>query len=365
MNSRRIGFIGLGLIGGSIARAIRRCYPSSEILAYDTNRDALSVALAEGIIDYACTRIDENYGTCDYIFLCTPVSCNSAYLYTLKDIMKPGCILTDVGSVKTDIHLKITELGLEESFVGGHPMAGSEKTGFASSSEHLLENAYYVLTPSSQVPGEYVQRMQAIVASIGAIPIVLDYREHDYITASVSHLPHIIAASLVNLIKDSDSREGLMKTIAAGGFKDITRIASSSPVMWQQICLTNSENISKILGNYIDSLISIKAAVDSKNESEIYNLFHTAREYRNSIPSSSLGPIKKVFAVYCDIIDEAGGIATISTILASNNISIKNIGIIHNREFEEGVLRIEFYDEDPSLKAVELLRKYRYTVYER
>lgn len=365
MNSKRIGIIGLGLIGGSIARAIRRCFPSSEILAYDTDRDSLSLAMADGIIDYACTKIDEHYGTCDYIFLCTPVSYNSGYLSSLKEILRPGCILTDVGSVKTDIHLKIIELGLEANFIGGHPMAGSEKTGFSNSTAHLVENAYYVLTPSAKVPDEAVQRMREMVAAIGAIPIILGYQEHDYITASVSHLPHIIAASLVNLIKVSDSEDGLMKTIAAGGFKDITRIASSSPVMWQQICLTNGENISRILGDYIDYLGAIRQALDSGNQSELYDLFYTAREYRNSIPNASLGPIKKVFAVYCDIIDEAGGIATIATILASNNISIKNIGIIHNREFEEGVLRIEFYEEDPSLKAVELLRKYRYTVYER
>ena len=155
-----------------------------------------------------------------------------------------------------------------------------------------------------------------------------------------------------------------MKLLAAGGFKDITRIASSSPIMWQQICLKNARNISQILGAYIQSLEDIKTALETQNESKLYSLFETSKDYRNSIPNSSTGSIKKNFALYCDIIDEAGGIATIATILASNNISIKNIGIIHNREFEEGVLFIEFYDANSVEKASELLKKYRYIVYE-
>lgn len=155
-----------------------------------------------------------------------------------------------------------------------------------------------------------------------------------------------------------------MKALAAGGFKDITRIASSSPVMWQQICLKNSENISQILGEYIEALSHAKDLVDEGNEPALYALFENSKDYRNSMPNGSAGPIKKQFALYCDIIDETGGIATIATILASNNISIKNIGIIHNREFEEGVLRIEFYDEDSANKASVLLQKYRYVIYE-
>lgn len=155
-----------------------------------------------------------------------------------------------------------------------------------------------------------------------------------------------------------------MKALAAGGFKDITRIASSSPVMWQQICLKNGKNISRILGDYIDMLSRTKELVDCSDDEGLYTLFESSKDYRDSMPNSSAGPIKKQFALYCDIIDEAGGIATIATILASNNISIKNIGIIHNREFEEGALRIEFYDEDSSVKAAGLLRKYRYIVYE-
>lgn len=364
MNSIKVGFIGLGLIGGSVAKAIRKYYPDYEIIAFDKNRETLALAVQENIIDTACSSIDENFRGCSYLFLCAPVSCNSAYLAQLKDLLDDDCILTDVGSVKTSIHEEVVSLDMEKNFIGGHPMAGSEKSGFSNSKAHLIENAYYILTPSEKVSEEKIDRYRSLVSSLKAIPVILDYRKHDCITGTISHLPHIIAASLVNYVRDNDTEDELMKALAAGGFKDITRIASSSPVMWQQICLKNGRNISQILSGYIQSLEKAKASIDSANEEELYSLFETSRDYRDSMPNSSAGPIKKQFAVYCDIIDEAGGIATIATILASNNINIKNIGIIHNREFEEGVLRIEFYDEASSAKATELLQKYRYIVYE-
>ncbi len=364
MASTRIGFIGLGLIGGSVAKALRKYYPGFEIIAFDKNRETLALAVQEDIIHTACSSIDDNFRECRYIFLCAPVSCNTAYLSQLKEFLHPDCILTDVGSVKTSIHEEIASLGMEENFIGGHPMAGSEKSGFSNSRAHLIENAYYVLTPTEKVSCDKTQEFQDLIASLKAIPIVLDYKEHDRVTGTISHLPHIIASTLVNYVRDHDTEDELMKALAAGGFKDITRIASSSPVMWQQICLKNRANISRILGEYIEALVQTKASVDAGNESELYSLFETSRDYRNSMPNSSAGPIKKQFAVYCDIIDEAGGIATIATILASNHINIKNIGIVHNREFEEGVLRIEFYDEASSAKAAQLLQKYRYIVYE-
>ena len=244
-------------------------------------------------------------------------------------------------------------------------MAGSEKSGFVNSKAMLIENAYYIITPSEKVAKEKVEAYSKFVESLKALPVVLSYEEHDYITGVISHLPHIIASTLVNFVKNSDDKRELMKHLAAGGFKDITRIASSSPTMWQHICLKNSENIVDILEKYIEMLEDAKERVKTESEHGIYDLFESSKNYRNSIPGGSSGPIKRAFAIYCDIIDEAGGIAAIATILAANNINLKNIGIVHNREFEEGVLRIEFYDESSSKKAAEVLQKYRYIVYER
>lgn len=363
--SKKIGFIGLGLIGGSIAKAIREYHPDYEIIAFDKNKETLALATQDSCIDVACTTIDDNFHHCNYIFLCAPVSYNTAYLKQLSRFLHEDLIITDVGSVKAAIHEEAKALGLESHFIGGHPMAGSEKSGFVNSKPVLIENAYYIITPSEKVSQDKVKAYTDFVESMKALPVVLGYEEHDYITGAISHLPHIIAATLVNFVKDHDSEEEWMKHLAAGGFKDITRIASSSPIMWQHICMKNQQNLVSIIEEYIQMLDETKTSILTGQDQDIYHLFETSRNYRNSIPSGSAGPIKKVFAVYCDIVDETGGIATIATILASNNINLKNIGIVHNREFEEGVLRIEFYDESSSDKAAELLRKYRYIVYER
>lgn len=365
MDSKKIGFIGLGLIGGSIAKAIRQYHPGHEIVAFDHNKETLALATKESVIHVACTSIDDNFKCCDYIFLCAPTGFNTAYLKELLPYLHSSLILTDAGSVKTPIHEEVARLGLEEYFIGGHPMAGSEKSGFANSKPLLIENAYFILTPSARIPKEKIDAYTAFAESLHAIPLVLDYQIHDQVTGTISHLPHIIAASLVNFVKASDTADELMKHLAAGGFKDITRIASSSPTMWQHICAQNRDNISRILGDYIQALSQAKELIDLGQERSIYDLFDHAGSYRDSMPDSSAGLIKKSFCIYCDIPDESGAIATIATILASNAINMKNVGIVHNREFEEGVLRIEFYDESSCDKAVALLKRHRYVIYER
>lgn len=357
------GFIGLGLIGGSIARALRQFHPDCRILAYDINQDALNAAVEDGVADQVLSCLGAELTDCDYIFLCAPVSENDANLLQLKEYLSPHCLLTDVGSVKTNIHKHIEKIGLENQFIGGHPMAGSERTGYINSKALLLENAYYILTPCPEVPSSVVTDFRELIASLGAIPLVLDCRQHDYITAAVSHLPHVIAASLVNLIRQSDSEEGTMKQIAAGGFKDITRIASSSPVMWQQICLTNGENICQLLEIYIQSLVQIRQQIREAQPDALYAFFDGARTYRDSFIEASSGPIKKSFSLRIEIADEPGALAAIATILALNQISIKNIGIVHNREQEDGVLRVEFYEEESIQKSSEILRSKGYIVY--
>ena len=357
---KTIGFIGLGLIGGSIAKAIRKFHPDYHILAYARHKETLAAALNSGVINGVLEKEDERYKICDYVFLCAPVEYNIEYLKYLKTVISDSCIITDAGSVKGPIHEAVEKLEMDHCFIGGHPMAGSERSGFSNSSDHLLENAYYILTPGGQVSLNKLTEFSELVDSLGAIPMVLTAEEHDFITAGVSHLPHIIASSLVNLISSLDNDAEYMKTIAAGGFRDITRIASSSPVMWQQICLENTKNISTVLDEYIRMLIQIRCSVDNKDADQLYQLFAASRDYRDSIDVTSCGLITKAYVLYLDIVDEAGGIATIATILAMDNISIKNIGII-----QQGVLKIEFYEEDAMKRGAALLKKRNYIVYER
>ncbi|MDE7478052.1 MAG: prephenate dehydrogenase [Lachnospiraceae bacterium] len=365
MNMNKFGFLSLGLIGGSIALAIRQIYPNAHIVAYARRESTLDEAFAAGVIDAGATEINALFSDCDMIFLCAPVAVNNKFLEQLKPIISEKTIITDVGSVKGSIHEAVSQLGLDSHFIGGHPMAGSEKTGFANANPIILENAYYILTPTETVDQEAVAEYYSFVKKMGAIPLILSYQEHDYVTAAISHVPHLVAAALANLVHDHDSANETMKMIAAGGFKDITRIASSSPNMWESICMSNTENIADLLDDYINSLQTISKAVRAKQTGFTYDLFSASKAYRDSFADLPKGPINKVFACYVDIPDEAGSIASLATLLAKADISIKNIGIIHNRDFEEGVLRVEFYDQAALDEAVVLLQSLHYSIHQR
>ena len=363
MDSLTYGFIGLGLIGGSIAKAIKNAYNNSRIMAYTPHKETVDKAHDEGIVDLPLYEIGPEFRDCDFIFLCAPVELNNENLKALVPHLSAKTTITDIGSVKSSIHQVVKELGLESQFIGGHPMAGTERIGYSNSKPGILENAYYIITKTEFSSKERLDTYTELVRMIKAIPLVVPYEQHDYITAAISHVPHVISASLVNLVKNSDGKDQLMKTIAAGGFKDITRISSSSPIMWKQICMTNSYNISDLLGSYIDSLMDIKLAIDEKNEDKIMNFFESAREYRESFMDTSSGPIKKVFTIHVEIDDRPGNLAKVATLLSDNMINIKNIGIVHNREYERGTLRIEFHSSEDQLKAKELLTVSGYTLY--
>lgn len=366
MNTKHFGFIGFGLIGGSIARALKSLLKETPVLtAYqysNTPSHSLTLAMEDGVLDNVTTNL-RDFSDCNMIFLCAPVQKNIEYLAELKNIISPNCLLTDVGSVKGNIHEKITELGLDHCFIGGHPMTGSEKTGYEHSNILLLENAYYILTPTARTSATNLAYYTDLVRTMGSIPIVLGPEEHDKITAAISHVPHIIAAQLVNLIQNSGTLEPKMRLLAAGGFKDITRIASASPDIWESICMSNKESICDMLTIYQNSLEDAKRMILSGESENLYHMFDTAGNYRSSIPANQKGALMPAFEMFVDIKDETGALALLATLLSLHGISIKNIGIIHNREFEQGVLRIEFYDKDAVAKATKVLDTNGYHIY--
>lgn len=362
---KKFGFLSLGLIGGSIAMAIKQARPDSTIVAFARREETIKEALDAKVIDYGTTKIDDTFKDCDLIFLCAPVSINNEFIKILKNIISPDTIITDVGSVKGSIHRTVEKEGLTKNFIGGHPMAGSEKTSFSNANAAILENAFYILTPTEDVSKDKVDEYYKLVEEMHAVPLILSYEEHDYVTAGISHVPHLVAAALANLVHDHDNENQIMKLIAAGGFKDITRIASSSPDMWEAISMANSNNIADLLDDYIKSLQEISVAVRTNKEGYTYDLFTKSKEYRDSFANQPRGPIKKIYGCYVDIPDEAGTIAKVATLLSENEVSIKNIGIVHNREFEEGVLAIEFYDQLSLDNANIVLTNLEYKVYQR
>lgn len=359
-----IGFIGLGLIGGSIAKSIRRIFPDTEILGFDVDQNAMSAALSEQTITKSVTSI-EAMENCDYIFLCAPVHYNIAYLPIIRRIIHDDCILTDVGSVKSDIYKAIHDYKLADHFIGGHPMVGSERSGYDAANDRLIENAYYFVTPSATVDNSKVDDFKTFLEDLGAIPIIYTPEKHDEITAYISHIPHVIASSLVNLVADEEDDTGMLKQLAAGGFKDITRIASSNPVVWEHILLSNPDNVVTGLKKFSAELDKMINAIETDNARSIYNFFDNAKDYRNSIPEHATGVIRMNYDVYLDIPDEPNALAAAVSHIGKAGINLKNIGITHNREDNEGVLRLSFYDSDSAEAAAELLRNLAYQVYER
>lgn len=360
---KNIGIIGLGLIGGSIAKAIKAS-SEANIIAFNRSEQALIDAKNDGIVSEFSTTDMSIFKNCDIIFLCTPVDKIVAYVEKLKPFIKKDCIITDVGSTKNQICEKMKSFK-DIAFIGGHPMAGSEKTGYKAANEHLYENAFYILTPSETISEEQTERIVALVEQIGAIPIVISPKHHDYIVSAISHVPHIIAATLVNMVEKLDDDKKHMHTLAAGGFKDITRIASSSPEMWSGICSENKAEILNVVSEFKNTLTKFEDNLKKDENDKIFNFFEASRDYRNSFAEKKVSVIAKYFELNVDIIDRPGSIATIATLLSVNNINIKNIGINNNREFSGGVLQIIFASEEDKNKSIALLEEMNYTIYKK
>lgn len=362
----KTGFIGFGLIGGSLAKIWSLHHPEDTFIAFNyrkTPNPSLEQAVADGVLNAVSADLAADFADCDLIFLCSPVLANIEYLAQLAPIIKEGCILTDVGSVKGNIHKAVEELGLTSHFIGGHPMAGSEKTGYANSTATLFENAYYILTPTADTAPEQLELLTARVRETMAIPLVLEPGRHDDITAAISHVPHIIASALVDAVRRADGGSGQMAALAAGGFRDITRIASSSPVMWQNICLTNTDSILRFLDSYLTELSAVRDMLTGYGEERLLSFFSESKEFRDSLPLKTSGILPQSYEILLYIPDKPGSIAAIAALLAAEAISIKNIGIAHNREYCDGVLRVEFYSKEALEQATEVLRERNYKTY--
>lgn len=356
---QKIGFSGLGLIGGSMARTIRKYHPAVEMTAYDISAESTTAALEEGIID-RIAECPSDLKDCDLVFIATPVDAMMDTVRLLCADQAFHGIITDVGSVKNEICRRISELPYQVPFIGGHPMAGSELAGFKNSHDHLFENAYYFLTPTDDTPKVAAETLREFISGLNALPVVISPAEHDRIVAAISHLPHLVAASLVNLVRKND-RYDYLKRFCAGGFKDITRIASSSPELWSGISAENREPLLEMLSLFEEELASFRNRLESDEPTS--DLFDEAKNYRDTLPQAGKGLIQTSYVIYCDLKDEVGSIAKMANHLYMNDISIKNIAIENSREFQDGALRIELYDEETWEAARKVLTKYQYKIF--
>ncbi|NLN65977.1 MAG: prephenate dehydrogenase [Clostridiaceae bacterium] len=358
---KKIGVIGLGIIGGSLVKAIHKKGLADWIVAYNRDCHVTETALREGTIQQVALEIDDSFVGCEIIFICVPVDKIPAITYKLGGIVHKDCILTDVGSTKDDVIGAVHRMSLDCPFIGGHPMAGSEATGYKAARANLFENAYYILTPLQETDEKHVNKLSCFVRSFGALPIVMKPDRHDYATAAISHVPHVLASALVNTIHRLDGEDKIMHTLAAGGFKDITRIASSSPDIWESICRTNKGNIIEVLDELVMSIQSFKNTLSCAG-GEMKRFFYEAKQYRDSFLDNRVGAIVKTYDIVVDVEDKPGVIAAIASILGENNISIKNIGINNSREMEGGAMEICFYDHDSQTMSLGILKEKGYTV---
>ncbi len=361
--ARIISIIGLGLIGGSLAKALRQTDQALVLYGVDSCTASLRLAEYDGVINRGFAECCSDIYQSDIIFICTPVKKAVEYIAHLTGRVKADCILTDVASTKGEVCNYIEKLEAAPVFVGGHPMAGTEKSGYINSIAHLFENAYYVLSPTQTSTDGAISTLMSLLKGIGALPIIVSPSQHDLVTGCISHVPHIIASALVTLAKATENDEGLVKLLAAGGFKDITRIASSNPGMWENIVFSNSENVIELLKDCNIIINNIIKLIRDNDNQGVYSFFEEAKLFRDSFSNRATGLIPPSFELLVDVKDEPGIIGSIATLLGSNGINIKNINVSNSREFEQGCLRITLPDQFNTDTAFEILSREAYRVF--
>lgn len=242
----RIVVLGVGLIGGSFGMAAKRNGIANEIVGIGRNSSKLNRAKELSAVDYWYTDIDEGLSDADLVYLATPVGNIIDFLETHSTLVKPGCIITDAGSTK-EVICKTAKEHIPHNvyFIGGHPMAGSELSGVDAAAPNLFDNATYILTPDSGSNTEALMKMREMVNSIGANIIELDPAVHDIYVSVISHLPHVIAAALMQMAEEFSEENPQIYDLVSGSFRDMTRVAGSSPEVWRDICITNADNIAK------------------------------------------------------------------------------------------------------------------------
>ena len=355
--AKTIYIAGLGLIGASMALGIKRDHPDYEILGYNRSQASRDIALERGMIDRATDNFASFAPLADVIILTLPIKQTIAFLQELATLrLKEGVIISDAGSTKSAIVATAEKCFADKPvrFVGAHPMAGSHKTGAASADVNLFENAYYIFTPSSLTTQDTLEEMKGLLSGLHARFIEIDATEHDRVTSQISHFPHILASGLMEQTASYAEEHEMARRFAAGGFRDMTRIAESEPGMWTSILLSNRETIIERIEDFKGRLDEIEQAISKGDENQIWNFFNQAREQRQAMEIHKRGGVDSSYDLYVDVPDEENVILRILELLRGT--SLVNIHINEeNREDVHGILQISFKNAQDLKRAEQVI----------
>ena len=281
----RLTIVGVGLIGGSVGRALRDGLAATEIIGYGRNPAHLSRAVELGLVDGWSTGLSDAVAGAEVVMVATPVGAMPGLFTRLVDLISPTCIVTDAGSVKKKV-VDAARASFGRSvarFVPGHPIAGLEQSGVEAATGDLFRGHKVILTPTPDTDPKAVTQIDSLWRTTGAQLMDMSPERHDRLLALTSHLPHMLAYALVNLLADQAQDEGECFDLAAGGFYDISRVASSDPVMWRDICLHNADEVLARIGEYQDMMTRLAALIKVKNAEGLEQMFRKARGARSRI----------------------------------------------------------------------------------
>jgi prephenate dehydrogenase len=360
----KIAIFGVGLIGGSLALCFKG-KPGFRVVGHSPNLASVQKYVDRGVVDEGTTSLADAAADADFLFLCVPVGMLDTYLEQLSHLrLKPGAIITDVGSTKAEIVEAASKYGYGDAvFIGGHPMAGKERSGVEAATSKLYENAYYVLTPTDKTPEAAYERLTRLLHMTNANLVRLDARVHDQIVGAVSHLPHIVAAMLVNLVARLNEGDDSYERLAAGGFRDITRIASSDTTIWRDICLSNREVLLDLLGGWIKETEHFIDVLRRGDADGLVDQFQSASRFRSSLPERRVGIAMTHHEFYVQVADEPGMIGRLTTLLGHEKINLRNVGILEKTPGGPGSLRMTFANEADMHRAKALFEKEQYIVH--
>lgn len=347
----KVFIIGLGLIGASLALNLKDSTRVETVTGFDRDPNTRDQAIHMGVID-SWKNVAEGAREADVIFLCTPLGSYQEILGRIRAELNPGTIISDVGSTKEEVMKLFQDLPSGVWAIGGHPMAGSELKGLAGADRYLFENAVYCLTPSPQIPGPVLESFMKLLAVTGARIRIMEAGLHDELVAAVSHTPHLAAVALVNLTRGR--KDCLM--LAAGGFRDTTRIASSHPEIWNDILCFNRHHILKQLDGLIANLQDLKQALADSNFQHLNQELGQAKQIRDQIPRVHRGLIPSFHDIVCIVPDKPGIIGQLGFILGQEGINIVDIEILRVREGDGGTIRLGVPSEAAARKAVKVLK---------